>query len=499
MTACFRPLLRGAVTMCGAALLALLSACAVGPDYRRPELPLQVDRFKEAGGDWQAAQPADSLDRGRWWQLFQDPQLDELAAALEVSNQNVAAAQAAYAQTRALLHGQEATLFPTVDLNAGATRSGTKSSGSSTVVSAGGASVTTSGKGRVRNTYQSNVAASWVPDVWGRLRRSVEVAQSDLAASAADLASASLSARGELVNAYLSLRETDAEIGILVQTTEAYARSLQITQNRYSVGVAPKSDVLGAQSTLFSAQAELASLRNSRSQLEHAIAVLLGRAPADFSLRAAAWRMVVPQVPVGVPSTLLQRRPDVAAAERRVAAANAQIGVTQSAWFPDLTLRASYGTASSLLHELLDSSAIVWSLGLTASETLIDFGSRRAAIEAARAAHAQAVANYRQTTLSAFLEVEDQLSATRSLEQQEELRRQASAAADENERVLMNQYRAGQVSYSEVVTAQASALNARRALIQLQLNRQTTAVALIQALGGGWQAEPAAAPATPAE
>ncbi|NKF23901.1 efflux transporter outer membrane subunit [Solimonas marina] len=470
------------------ATLVLLTGCAVGPDYHRPDVPVTHDRFKEAGGDWLPAAPADALSRAPWWTLFNDPQLDQFVAQVEVSNQNVAAAVASYAQARATVREERAAIFPTIDLSAGATRSGTKSSGSSTVVSTGGTSVTSSGSSRVRNTYQTDIGASWEPDIWGVLRRGIENANATLSASAADLQAATLSARGELVTDYLSLREADAEIALLEKTVDGYQRALEITQNRYKVGVAPKSDVLSAQSTLYSTQAELEAMRNTRAQYEHAIAVLLGKAPSDFSLAPADWNGTVPNVPVGLPSTLLQRRPDIAAAERNVAAANATVGIQQAAWFPSLTLSASYGTSSSSLHKLFDASSALWSLGASAAETLIDFGARRGAIDAARAAYDQAVASYRETTLEAFQDVEDNLSATRALEKQYALRQQASTAADENERVLLNQYRAGQVAYSDVVTAQASALSARRSLVQVALSRQTTAVALIQALGGGWQA-----------
>jgi NodT family efflux transporter outer membrane factor (OMF) lipoprotein len=467
------------------AVAGLLGACAVGPDYRRPDLPLPA-AYKEAG-DWQPAQPDDALDRGAWWSLFDDPLLDALAGQVVVSNQNVAAAQAAYAQARATVREQRASLFPTIDLSAGATRSGSHSSGT-TVVNTGGTSVTT-GTSRVRTTYQADIGASWEPDVWGRLRRTVESANANLQASAADLASATLSAQGELVTNYLSLRETDAEIALLEKTVAGYQRSATIAANRYKVGVAPRSDMLSAQSQLYSTQADLEGLQRTRAQLEHAIAVLLGKSPADFSLAPADWNGVVPQVPVGVPSTLLQRRPDIAAAERAVAAANANIGIEQSAWFPSLSLSGSYGTAASTLHDLFDASALVWSLGASAAETLLDFGGRSARIAGARASYDQAVANYRQTTLAAFQDVEDQLTGTRVLERQYALRQQASTIADENEQVMLNQYRAGQVGFSDVVTAQASALSARRALVQAALDRQTTAVALIQALGGGWQAD----------
>lgn len=476
-------------SMRGAAVAALLglSGCAVGPDYQRPTLPTPA-AYKEAG-DWQPAQPADGVDRGAWWSLFADAQLDALAAQIEVSNQNVAAAQAAYAQARAIVREQRAALFPSVDIGLSATRSGTHASGTTTVIGSGGTAVTGS-RDSVRTTYQSNIGTSWEPDVWGRLRRSVENARASLQASAADLASARLAAQGELATNYLSLREADAELALLDATLAGYQRVLTIAQNRYAAGVAPRSDVLSAQSQLYSTQADREGLQRTRAQLEHAIAVLIGKAPADFTLAPAGWNGVVPEVPAGLPSTLLQRRPDIASAERQVAAANANIGIEQSAWFPSLTLNGSYGTSASSLSQLFDASSLVWSLGASAAETVLDFGARRARVAAARAAYDQAVATYRQTTLTAFQDVEDQLAAARVLQRQYQLRQQASAVADENERLLLNQYRAGQVSFTDVVTAQVSALAARRTLVQAARDRQTTAVALIQALGGGWQAPP---------
>ncbi|WP_020648943.1 efflux transporter outer membrane subunit [Solimonas variicoloris] len=466
-----------AATLAG---LVLLAACAVGPDYRRPEVASAATGFKESGADWRPAQPNDAIERGAWWQLFGDAQLDALVQQLQISNQTIAAAQARYAQARALVAEQRASLFPTIDLSASVTRSGNKSS--SGVVTGG----TVSSGGGVRNTYQASLGASWEPDVWGRIRRSVENAAANAEASAADLAAARLSAQGELVTNYLSLREADAELALLRATVDGYARALAIARNRYQAGVAPRTDLLSAQSQLYSAQADLEGVQRTRATLEHAIAVLLGKSPADFSLAPADWNGVVPEVPLLLPSELLQRRPDIAAAERSVAAANASIGIAQAAWFPSLPLSASYRSSASHLRDLFDSSSLIWSLGASATETLLDFGARKAQVAQARAAYDAAVADYRQTTLAAFQDVEDQLSAARVLERQHALREQASAVADENERLILNQYRAGQISFSEVVVAQASAASARRALVQAALDRQTTAVALIQALGGGW-------------
>ncbi len=451
-----------------AVVLALsISGCAVGPDYQRPATP-DVSTFKEAEG-WVPAAPADALERGPWWLLFGDPWLAQLAARVEVSNQNVAQAVAAYVQARALVREQRASLFPSVTLDGGTSRSGGNS------VSPG-------------NKYQLSMGGSWEPDVWGRLGRAVDSASASAQASAADLASARLSAQGELAINYLSLRQTDAQKALLTSTITGYQRSLEITQNRYSAGIAAKTDVLQAQTQLANAQADDAGLVRQRAQLEHAIAVLIGQAPGNFTLPPAAWSAAVPDVPVGVPSTLLQRRPDIAAAERRVAAANEQIGIAKSAYYPSFSLSASYGMGASQLANLFSASSSLWSIGLSAAQTLFNAGATSARVEGSEAAYAQAVAHYRQTVLTAFQDVEDQLAATRVLLTQQDLRRQASEAADQVEQQVLNRYRSGQVSFTDVITAQATALSARRALVQAMADRQTTAVALIQSLGGGWQA-----------
>ncbi|TDU23322.1 NodT family efflux transporter outer membrane factor (OMF) lipoprotein [Panacagrimonas perspica] len=460
----------------------LIAGCAVGPDYRRPEVAAAA-QFKEAPEGWVAATPADAVDRGRWWRLFQDAQLDALAEKVLVDNQNIVAAQAAYQQARSLVREQRAGLFPVVSLDVGASRS--RNSGGSNNGDGGGSQGT-------RNSFQASIGADWEPDVWGRLRRATTAADANAQASAADLANARLSAQGELVLNYLSLRETDEEIGLLERTLQGYERSLQIATNRYKVGVAPRSDLLSAQTQVYNATADLEGLMLQRDQLEHAIAVLTGRAPADFDLQPAGWNAVVPEVPAMVPSTLLLRRPDIASAERRLAAANEQIGIQTAGYFPNFGLSASYGKTTSKLSDLFSTSSMVWSIGVSAAQTLFDAGATGARVEQAQGAYDEAVANYRQVALTAFQNVEDQLSAQRVLARQHTLREQASTAADQNEQVVLNQYKAGQVSFTEVVVAQASALSARRALVQAALDRQTTAVALIQALGGGWDgnAEP---------
>jgi NodT family efflux transporter outer membrane factor (OMF) lipoprotein len=457
------------------AVLASLGACTLAPVYQEPPLPLPT-AFREAG-DWVPAAPADDAPRGPWWTIFNDPVLDQLASAVQVSNQNVAAASAAYAQARALVAGQRASLFPVVSLDGGADRSGSSSSNTSSLASGA----------RVRNTYQASLGASWEPDLWGRLRGGVESATASAAASQADLASATLSAQGELVANYLNLRETDVQSELLQATIAGYQRVRQITQNRYDAGVIPKTDLLQAETQLASAQADQVGLQRQRAQLAHAIAVLIGKTPADFSLAPADWAPTVPEIPLILPATLLQRRPDIAGAERRVAAANAEIGIARAGYFPSIGLTASYGYGASRVGDLFNASAAAWSLGLSLAQRIFDAGAVNAQVAAARAVQERTAAQYRQTVLVAFQDVEDQLAATRVLALQLNYRRAASSAADQVEQQVLNRYRAGQVSYTEVVTAQATALQARRTLAQLQADRQVVAVALMQALGGGWQ------------
>ena len=449
----------------------LITGCAVGPVYERPAAP-DVAAYKEAG-DWVNAAPADALERGPWWRLFNDAGLNDLAARVEVSNQNVAAAVAAYAQARALVAEQRAGLFPSVTLGGGANRSGTAAQ-----------------SGRSGTNFQASVGAAWEPDVWGRLQSVANGGAAVAAASAADLVTATLSAQGELAINYLSLRQQDAQQALLASTMAGYRRTLEIAQNRYAAGIVAKTDVLQAQTQLANARADEAGLRRTRAQLEHAIAVLVGLAPGNFALSALPdWKPSVPVVPVGVPSVLLQRRPDIAAAERRVANANEQIGVAKAAYYPSFNLNASVGTATSRVAELFSAPAAIWSLGLSAAQVLFKGGALDARLEGARAAHAQAVARYRQVVLSAFQNVEDQLSSASVLQAQQLLRADASTAADQVEQQVLNRYRSGQISLTEVITAQTTALNARRALAQVTADRQTTAVALIQSLGGGWRNE----------
>ena len=446
--------------------LALAGCAAVGPSYQRPAVDTPV-AFKEGEGAWIPATPADTLERGPWWELFGDPVLNALAPRVALDNHNMAQALAAYAQARALTAQQRASLFPTVGLNLGANRRGGDSQSSS--------------------SYSVNIGGSWEPDVWGRLGRAVDAAREGEQAGLADLAAARLSAQGELAANYFGLRTLDVARSLLQATIAGYQRNLQITQNRYSAGVVARTDVLQAQTALANAQADLLGVERNRAQLEHAIAVLVGVAPASFSLPLdATWSIKLVAVPLTMPSTLLQRRPDIAAAERRVAAANEQIGIAVAGYYPSLSLNGSAGLGAATIGELFTGSSLVWSLGLQLAQPLFNGGLTGARIDAARAAQEAAAARYRQTVLGAFQQVEDQLKASRVLGQQQVLREQASQGADLVEQQVLNRYQGGQVSYTEVINAQATALNARRALAQLQSDRQTAAVALIQALGGGW-------------
>jgi len=463
---------------CVAAIV--VSACSLAPPYERPSTPAPPS-FREspsAEATWFPAAPAEALDRGAWWQLFDDPTLSSLVAQVQVSNQNVAAAAAAYAQAQATVHEARATLFPTLNLAASATRNG---------------------GGRVAarpNSYAVDLQAAWEPDLWGRLRLGVTSAEASAGASAADLAAATLSQQAALATNYFALREADNEIALLTAAVEAYSRSYRITLNQYDAGIVARTDVLQAQTQLDTTEANRVAMIGTRAKLDHAIALLLGKVPAEFSLPAGTWQQTVPAIPLVVPTELLQRRPDIAAAERLVAAANAQIGIQRAAYFPSFGLSASAGQASTLFATLFAASDNVWSLGLSVAQTIFDAGATAAKVEAAEAARDQAIASYRQTVLAAFQVVEDQLSTLHALAEEEGARRAASEAADRTEQLTMNQYLQGQIPYTTVVTAQVTALSARQALSQLVASRQAAAIALIQALGGGWQApEPSRAAA----
>jgi len=472
-------------------LVLALAGCSLAPPYQRPGMATPA-AFKEAPG-WVAATPADAVAKGQWWLLFNDAVLNDLESKVSVNNQNVAAAAAAYEQARAAVREARASLFPTVDLSAGATRAGSFGKGQTTII--GGNTVTTGSNGSRR--YSVTLGATWEPDLWGRIRNTVSQQKALAQASEADLANATLSAQGELAADYLQLRGIEHQKAILDATVTAYGKNLQITTNRYNQGVVAKVDVLQAQTQLDSARANAADLERQRATFEHAIAVLVGENPSTFTLAAAPWSPTVPDVPGILPSAMLERRPDVAAAERRVAAANANIGIQRSAFFPTVGLSGDIGTQASRLGSLFSAASSLWSLGVTAAETLLDFGARSARVAQARAAYDQAAAQYRQTVLTAFQQTEDELAAARILAYVAEQRSNAAASANRVEALTQNQYVAGQIGYSDVITAQTTALSARQTEAAAMVDRQMAAVSLIQAIGGSWTPVPAEAQLPP--
>jgi NodT family efflux transporter outer membrane factor (OMF) lipoprotein len=447
-------------------ILLLLAGCVVGPDYSRPDAPIP-QHFKEADG-WKPAEPKEAASGSAWWSVYDDPVLDDLERQVAISNQTLKASEAAWRQAVALTNQASSGLFPTLMLGAEGARS--KSSPKATAA----------------NQFSTTASASWDLDIWGKIRRTVESDVASAQASAADLAAARLSTQATLATDYIGLRIIDAQKQLYAETIEAYRRSLQITQNRYQAGVAAKSEVITAQTQLQGAQSQLIGLDVQRSQLEHAIAVLIGRPPADFALAAVALSTEIPVAPAGVPSSLLERRPDIAEAERKMAAANAQIGVAIAGYYPDLSLSGSGGFSSSQVPGLLKASNSLWSIGGEATATLLDFGARSAQVDQARAAYDAAVASYRQTVLTAFQQVEDELAALRILEQQNAMQAQTVAFANEAVRLTLNQYKAGTVDYTAVATAQVTALNDTQTLLNIHQSRLVASVALIQALGGGW-------------
>jgi NodT family efflux transporter outer membrane factor (OMF) lipoprotein len=449
-----------------ALLMLFLGACAVGPDYKKPDVAIPA-AYKEQQGPWRLAQPK-TADNSAWWSVYSDPVLDTLLSQVSISNQNLKAAEAAYREAQALSGQARAGLFPTIGVDASAGRSKT----------GGGAA----------NRYATSVSAVWEPDLWGNIRRSIESSEALAEASAANLAAARLSAQAELASDYFELRVQDEQKRLLEETVEGYQDSLKITQNQYKTGVVAKTDVMQAETQLKSAQSNLINLGIRRAQLEHAIAVLIGKPPAEFSIQPTKFLATIPEIPVEVPSALLERRPDIAAAERQMQADNAQIGVAIGAFFPDITLSGSYGFASAALSTLLKASNNIWSVGPALALTLFDGGARDAQVEAARARYDQSVATYRQTVLSSFQDVEDQLSATRILGQQAVAESETVKSAQEAEKLVRNQYKAGVAPYTSVVVAEATSLGNQQSALGIRRDRLLASVSLIRALGGSWNA-----------
>jgi NodT family efflux transporter outer membrane factor (OMF) lipoprotein len=446
-------------------LMLALAGCAVGPDYAVPGVNVGQQYENQQG--WVRAQP-DAVLRTDWWVLFDDPLLNGLMDEVLVNNQTIARFEAQYRQAQALLRESEAQFFPSVNANAGFTRSGSGSEG-------------------VSQQYRLAGTVSWEPDLWGRIRRSVEAESARLQASEAELAGTRLSVQSTLAQTYFRLRSFDAELRLYEQTVQAYRRSLQTTENRFSAGVAAQLDIESARVQLNNALTQQQALRRQRAQLENAIAVLLGKPPSQFALPSDPVSITVPDIPAGLPSGLLQRRPDIASAERQVAAANAQIGVAQSAWFPDLVLSAEGGFRSGQWAQWLSAPFSFWSLGPALAMTVFDGGAREAQIEQARAGYEAQVAAYRQTVLTALREVEDYLVDLNSLAREQESQQRALTAARESLRLTFNQYNAGLIDYLSVVQVETTSLAAERASLSLSADRLIAAVQLIAALGGGWQ------------
>jgi NodT family efflux transporter outer membrane factor (OMF) lipoprotein len=466
-------------TVLAVSLVTPMGGCMVGPDYTRPTVPTPP-AYKEAV-NWKVATPGDDAPRGNWWEAFGDAELNALEAQVDISNQTVLAAEAQVREARAATQAARAALFPFVSANGAAVRS-SRSSGNNvntnTNLSSGGS-----------NSYNIALDASWELDLWGGIRRSVEVSSTSAQASAADLASAKLSAQGLLAQDYLLLRVEDVQIALLRETVTNYERSLQLTRNQYAAGIVTRGDVAQAETQLKSTQAQVVDAGITRAQLEHAIAVLVGKPPAELTLTPTAFTAVYPDIPVAVPSALLERRPDVAAAERRTASANAQIGVAQAAFFPAVTLSATGGLQSSVIGSLLSLPNRYWSLGASVAQAVFDAGLRSAQKDEAVATYDQTVANYRSTVLSGFQDVEDNLSALDLLAQEAAFQDAAVKAAQEAAAIALNQYKAGTANYLAVVVLQAAALNNERTALGIQGRRLAASVGLIKALGGGWNAD----------
>ncbi len=450
----------------------MLTSCTVGPDYQRPT-PIASIKFKELEG-WKQAHPRDHEIIEKWWELFKDPYLNTLEEQVNSANQSIAQAEAQYRQAQTLVQSAAASYFPTATGTAAANR----------FRAASGQNVAVRG---VKYLFGAALSAAWEPDLWGRVRRQVESSEASAQASAATLQALRLSTQTTLAQDYFLLRVFDAQIKLLKDTTETYEKTLKITQNRYEVGIAAKSEVVQAEAQLQSAQAQEINIGIQRAQIEHAIAVLIGKPPAALTIPIVPLQDFLPAIPVSIPSTLLERRPDIATAERQVAAANAQIGVAKSAYFPTLSLAATNGTQSSQLSTLLSSAARYWALGPAAvAIPLFDGGLRGAQMQQSIDAYDASVAAYRQAVLVSFQEVEDNLAALRILEQELIVQKKAVESAQKAVLLTTNQYRAGTLAYLNVMVDQAAALANEKTAVDLQGQQLTSAVLLIKALGGGW-------------
>ena len=458
--------------------LLIFTACAVGPNYVRPTTVEPPAAYKEIEG-WRPAQPKDDDIRGAWWEMFEDPKLSALEQRIEASNQTLATAEAQFREARALVDVARAAFFPTATVGVGVTRSlSSETLGTGTFTPVG-----------TRMTYSLPLDVSWELDVFGKIRRSVEANRASAQASAAAVALSRLTLQTELAVDYFQLRALDAQKQLLDDTAAGYQKSLELTENRYNAGVASRTDVAAAETQLKTTQAQAIDVGVQRAQLEHAIAVLIGEPASTFSLAPAPLTATPPSVPIGVPSELLERRPDIAEAERSVASANAQIGIAISAYFPTVTLSATGGLETGDTSRWFDiATSRFWSVGPTVTETIFDGGLRGAQTDQARATYDATVASYRETVLTGFQQVEDNLAALRLLESESEVQADAVKSADTSVALTINQYKAGTVNYIDVVTVQAIALANKITAVNVLGRRMTSCVQLILALGGGWDA-----------
>jgi NodT family efflux transporter outer membrane factor (OMF) lipoprotein len=445
-------------------LSALLLGCSVGPNYRPAAAPVPAT-YKELKG-WKVAAPNDTIDRGAWWSIYRDPTLDGLEWQIDVSNQNIKQFEAAYREARAEVREQQSSFFPSLSVTPQIDRQ--------------------KGNRVITTSYSLEGNATWEPDLWGKVRRNVESSVANAQATAAQLAAARLSAQAQLATDYFELRYADSLKDLLDETVKGFQRSLQITQNQYAAGTVARSDVITAQTQLLSAQAQEINVGVQRAQFEHAIALLIGRPPADLTIPPVRLPNRVPIVPTSVPSTLLERRPDIAEAERQMQQENALIGVQVAAYFPTINLSAAFGYVGNPMTGLITASNQVWSIAASASETVLSGGQRSAAVAVARANYDRSVANYRQVVLAAFQNVEDELSSLRVLAEQIQVEDAAVQSAKRAVEISLNEYQAGTIPYTTVITAQTTLLSDQESALLVQENRLIASVALVEALGGGW-------------
>ena len=444
----------------------LITGCAVGPDYVQPEIEVPANYKEDAL--WKLARPADEMPKGQWWKVFKDPVLDQLMDQLNQQNLTIVQAEAQYRQASAYLEQAESGLFPTLDVGASRVRG-------------------THNKGTVSNLNEVSGSVSWEIDIWGEIRRSIEAGEAGQAASLANIAATRLSAQAQLAKAYLELRVLDCQIARLKESEKLLEESLKLTRNQYNAGVVSDADVAQAESVWKNAQTTTLDAGLARTQLEHAIAVLIGQPPATFTLEVADGTPELPTIPAGIPSQMLERRPDIAVAERRVAQANAEIGVAKAAFFPALTLSATGGWRHTSFNDLFTVPNRIWSIGPAIAMNIFDAGLRRAKSDEAIAVYDEKVATYRQQVLTAFQEVEDNLAAQNHLHHEAEHQMTAVDAAKRAEHIMMNRYRVGTASYLEVLTAQNTRISAENTWWNIRKRQFTSATSLIAALGGGWQ------------